>query len=69
MHTVECSRCKKSMNLKDKPTTTGFLCNDCFLKWVEIRDKMIKKGCYQDEVDKAFISFVNDLAFLKKIIY
>jgi hypothetical protein len=63
---AQCHRCKKGVELQAPLKTSGFLCNDCWLKWKEQEEKLIKKGSYQDEVNAKFISFVNDLAFLKK---
>ena len=63
---VSCSRCKVPILLAKPAVNQAFLCNQCHLRWTEIKDKLIKKGSYQDEVDKNFIKFVTDLPFLKK---
>lgn len=67
MFKVVCSRCGQNIELLETPKHEGFLCNNCFLKWTDVRDKMIEKGCYQDEVTTAFFSFVKDLEFKKFI--
>jgi len=63
---ASCSRCKNIIQLKSYLKSQGCLCNDCFMRWTEIRDKMISKGVYQDEIDKHFIKFVTEPPFLKK---
>lgn len=68
MYPVQCDRCKARAELLEKPRQPGFLCNNCWLKWTEIRDKFQKNGFHPEKVDALFIKFVNDFIFPKGIV-
>jgi len=57
---VRCSKCTTPIETVTEPKQ-GFiyLCNSCAMGWKEIKDKM-EGHAYQDEVDKAFISYVKE---------
>ena len=66
IYRVACSKCGTGIETISKPITTGFLCNSCNLKWLDLKRKYTGEGtnlgprAYQDEMYKAFIKFVND---------
>lgn len=66
IYTVQCTRCRVPIETftEPAPKMTAFLCNPCHLKWKEIENKMVGHA-YEDEMRKAFISFMNDLLYLK----
>jgi hypothetical protein len=67
MYTKQCDRCKRPVELKDKPLQPGFLCNSCCLLWED------KKREYKDKMDllemrKKFIDFINFGSNFRNII-
>lgn len=66
IHVVQCARCTTRIETYTTPgpKINAFLCNNCHLKWKDIETRLIGHA-YQDEMRKAFIDFVNDLAHLR----
>ena len=58
IYRIPCSKCGLLIETITKPITTGYLCNKCHLQWKDIEGKMVGHS-YQDELNKAFIKFVN----------
>lgn len=59
IYRVACSKCGCKIETITEPKTTGFLCNSCHLQWKAIEKKMVGHS-YQDELEKAFMKFVNE---------
>ncbi len=68
VYMLQCTRCKIPIesHTLPSPKMTAFLCNPCHLKWKEIENRMVGNS-YEDEMRKAFVSFMNDLTNLRNI--
>lgn len=66
LYVVKCSRCRVGIETTTQPgpKSTGFLCNSCHMKWLDI-EKKLDGHVYADEKRDAFIKFLNSLPYLR----
>jgi hypothetical protein len=66
LYAIPCTRCGVKLEVQTLPLKrmTCILCNSCHMKWKEIEEKLVGH-VYEDEMRKAFISFMNDLINLR----